>query len=194
MTYEQLASGIFVRQNLIPRADLQADTVFPGGQYIHPGISQVLSYLTGQNAAGPRMLQVDSNGNLMTLSAGGVETLPLPTQTNLIALRTDTATFTSADMTLPAFTVALFTFHITAISGTGAGVTFTVQGKDTQGAYSSNNGGTASGSVTVPGATPLTASMGVSGANVILAPTFHIGAIIAGTLPSVSWYCDVVYK
>jgi hypothetical protein len=122
------------------------------------------------------------------------DTLSTPTQVNLVATRTDTVNYTGADTAAPAFTVALFTFHITAISGTSPAVTFSVQGKDTQGNYSANNGGVASSSQTTVTSAPLTISPGVAGSNILLSPTYRVVALISGTSPSVTWYCDIVYK
>ena len=194
MSYMQRPSGIFVRQNMIPQSDLQAETTFPDGQYIEPGIGQVLSYPVGQNANGPRMLQTDNSGNLLVAFTAGAGILPGPTLVNLVPPRTDTVTVNVGPFTTPVFYEALFYVSVTAISGTSPSVTFTIQSQTSQGVWTSNIGGVAFSAITTVTDQDHGINPAFGSAQSLLGTSYRVNVSISGTSPSITWYMDLVYK
>jgi hypothetical protein len=121
-------------------------------------------------------------------------TLGLTQQLNLSAPRTDAATVTSGDLVAPACTIALVMFRVTAISGTAPTAQLVIQSKDTQGTYSSLNGGGSATALSATGNSAFTITPNNSTSFSTFGPTFRYQVVIAGTTPSVTWYADIYYK
>lgn len=146
---------------------------------------------------------VDVNGNPLGVSANPffitpsgtvLSTLPQSTVANIVASRTDTASFNSADIVPPAFELAIFLVRISAVSGTTPTMTVGLATKTSTGEYFTGAGGTITGSLSTTGATTLVINNVNNSAASMLGPLYRIVVTIGGTTPSFTWYLDMIYK
>lgn len=173
---------------------MNIDNLFPQGQVIYGPVGQVLSYVVTSGPDAPHWLRSDRSGNLLVYSSGGFETLPPSTVLNVIAPRTDTVTFVSADMVMPSFTSAVFSVRVTAVSGTTPSMTVAIQSKDSQGGYSGSIGGGSMTALTTVGTAVSVVSIVNNNSFNQVSTTFRIQATITGTTPSFTWFMDMIYK
>lgn len=179
---------LFVRTPLIPQADLQADNVFPAGQYIYGPVGQVLSYGAVQTPAGNRLAQGDTLGR-QSISRGLVQ------QQNIIPPRTDTATVIGVVvLPTPPFEYMLAVVRVTAVSGTTPQMVVTLESSDSQGVFSSGNGGGTVGTFTTVSSQAVELSTSFGNTQQMMAPLYRVHIVMTGTAPSFTWYMDINWK
>lgn len=152
--------------------------------------------VTEDNVNGLPVRLVDATGSPLVLASGALlDTMPAGQTMNLIAARTDTASGNTADLVPPAgYTVAIFVFRVTAISGTGPSITFQINARMSDGSYLKPTGlGNTSSTVSGVNTAPIVLTP-ASGSLNMLAPLYQISWTIAGTTPSATWFCDLFWR